>query len=66
MATQMYWVFKKPQSKKLFVFLLCHAGIYNSKGASATVSLPNLSMFLLFPTSGFPLGILDWQSERYI
>ncbi len=56
----------KKTSRFFLFFLLCHAGIYNSKRASATVSLPNLSMFLPFPTSGFPLGILDWQSERHI
>lgn len=67
-AAELLGVQKTP-IKKLLVFsffLLCHAGIYNSKRASATVSLPNLSMSLPFPTSGFPLGILDWQSERHI
>ena len=38
----------------------------SSKGARATVSLPDLSMFLRVTKFGFPAGILDWLGDRHI
>ncbi|MEK0189769.1 hypothetical protein, partial [Microcoleus anatoxicus] len=38
----------------------------SSKGASATVSLPDLSMSFVFLFFGFPAGILDWLGDRHI